>query len=121
MIGGPVHRMIGGLVHRMIKGLVHRMVRAAGWLLDCLLNCASCTCVSQAAHSKVCTCCLLALQYCGSSLSRVGLDFQGLLQPMFEQCTFQIFASQLSTAVDAFNTKLEGHKVWQCAGPFAVD
>ncbi|GFR42393.1 hypothetical protein Agub_g3265 [Astrephomene gubernaculifera] len=48
--------------------------------------------------------------YCGSSLSRVGLDFQALLLPLFESCALQLFGEQLSAAVDAFNTRLEGHK-----------
>ncbi|KAG2501179.1 hypothetical protein HYH03_000994 [Edaphochlamys debaryana] len=48
--------------------------------------------------------------YCGSSLSRVGLDFQALLLPLFEACGLQLFASHLSTAVDGFNLRLESHK-----------
>eukprot|EP00798_Chlamydomonas_sp_ICE-L_P001568 gene1568-32954_t len=48
--------------------------------------------------------------YCGSSLSRVGLDFQGLLHPLFEECALHLFAQHLSNAVDVFNTKLESHK-----------
>lgn len=49
-------------------------------------------------------------QYCGSSLSRVGLDFQALLLPLFETCGLQLFATQLSNAVDSFNLRLESHK-----------
>ncbi|MEW5304072.1 MAG: hypothetical protein WDW36_006706 [Sanguina aurantia] len=48
--------------------------------------------------------------YCGSSLSRVGLDFQGLLQPLFESCSLRLFASHLAAAVDSFNSRLEAHK-----------
>ncbi len=50
------------------------------------------------------------LQYCGSSLSRVGLDFQALLLPLFETCGLQLFAANLSGAVDGFNSRLESHK-----------
>jgi hypothetical protein len=49
-------------------------------------------------------------QYCGASLSRVGLDFQPLLQPLFEACSLQLFASHLAVAVDTFNQRLETHK-----------
>ena len=49
-------------------------------------------------------------QYCGSSLARVGLDFQALLHPLFEAATLQLFAGHLAGAVEAFNTRLEGHK-----------
>ncbi|KXZ47031.1 hypothetical protein GPECTOR_38g268 [Gonium pectorale] len=48
--------------------------------------------------------------YCGSSLSRVGLDFQALLLPLFEGCALQLFATNLSHAVDGFNQRLESHK-----------
>ncbi|EFJ52509.1 component of oligomeric golgi complex 8 [Volvox carteri f. nagariensis] len=48
--------------------------------------------------------------YCGSSLSRVGLDFQALLLPLFEACGLQLFATHLSSAVDGFNLRLESHK-----------
>ncbi|PNH08164.1 Conserved oligomeric Golgi complex subunit 8 [Tetrabaena socialis] len=48
--------------------------------------------------------------YCGSSLSRVGLDFQALLLPLFEACGLQLFAAHLSAAVDGFNSRLASHK-----------
>ncbi|GIL45758.1 hypothetical protein Vafri_2911 [Volvox africanus] len=54
--------------------------------------------------------------YCGSSLSRVGLDFQALLLPLFEACGLQLFASYLSNAVDGFNLRLESHK-WVAMPP----
>lgn len=54
--------------------------------------------------------CLSPPQYCGSSLSRVGLDFQALLLPLFEACGLQLFAAHLSNAVDGFNLRLESHK-----------
>ncbi|KAJ9530654.1 hypothetical protein QJQ45_014816 [Haematococcus lacustris] len=48
--------------------------------------------------------------YCGSSLSRVGLDFQGLLQPLFESCTLGLLTQHLAAAVELFNARLESHK-----------
>lgn len=45
------------------------------------------------------------LQYCGSSLSRVGLDFQGLLQPLFETCSLALLAQHFANAVEVFNTR----------------
>eukprot|EP00195_Chlamydomonas_chlamydogama_P007836 CAMPEP_0202892148 /NCGR_PEP_ID=MMETSP1392-20130828/1949_1 /ASSEMBLY_ACC=CAM_ASM_000868 /TAXON_ID=225041 /ORGANISM="Chlamydomonas chlamydogama, Strain SAG 11-48b" /LENGTH=607 /DNA_ID=CAMNT_0049576031 /DNA_START=154 /DNA_END=1977 /DNA_ORIENTATION=+ len=48
--------------------------------------------------------------YCGTSLSRVGLDFQALLQPIFESWVLQLFAQFMGSAVEAFNTRLESHK-----------
>ncbi|GLC34513.1 hypothetical protein PLESTB_001253200 [Pleodorina starrii] len=55
--------------------------------------------------------------YCGSSLSRVGLDFQALLLPLFEACGLQLFATHLSNAVDGFNLRLESHKWVAMPGP----
>ncbi len=46
-------------------------------------------------------------QYCGSSLSRVGLDFQGLLHPLFESATLNLFAGHLAAAAESFNARLE--------------
>lgn len=48
--------------------------------------------------------------YCGSSLSRVGLDFQGLLQPAYQLCMLRLFSANLALAVEAFNARLESHK-----------
>ncbi|KAI8472489.1 MAG: hypothetical protein J3K34DRAFT_208003 [Monoraphidium minutum] len=48
--------------------------------------------------------------YCGASLSRVGLDFRGLLAPVLELVTLQLFGSYLAVAVDAFAARLEAHK-----------
>lgn len=70
-------------------------------------------CHACARSSHACiprTCLHSCVQYCGSSLSRVGLDFQGLLQPLFESCSLQLFASHLAAAVDSFNSRLEAHK-----------
>ena len=40
----------------------------------------------------------------------MGLDFQSLLHPLFESATLQLFANHLAGAVEAFNSRLEGHK-----------
>lgn len=48
--------------------------------------------------------------YCGSSLSRVGLDFQASLHPLFEQSVMSIFSVTLANALEAFNSRLESHK-----------
>lgn len=40
----------------------------------------------------------------------MGLDFQGLLQPIFEECVLQLFSNQLTVALESFNNRLEGHK-----------
>ncbi len=48
--------------------------------------------------------------YCGAALSRVGVDFQGLLQPVYELCTLRLFSANCAAAVEAFCARLEGHK-----------
>jgi hypothetical protein len=48
--------------------------------------------------------------YCCSSLSRVGLDFSGMLEPLFQLCTLHLFSSKLAVAVDAFHQRLDSHK-----------
>eukprot|EP00879_Flechtneria_rotunda_P021453 GHRR01022610.1.p1 GENE.GHRR01022610.1~~GHRR01022610.1.p1 ORF type:complete len:188 (+),score=47.84 GHRR01022610.1:1142-1705(+) len=48
--------------------------------------------------------------YCCTSLSRVGLDFSSMLQPLFATCALRLFSARLTAAVDAFNQRLEGHK-----------
>lgn len=48
--------------------------------------------------------------YCGASLSRVGLDLTGLLQRPLEERTLALFVSHLSSAVEAFSSRLEAHK-----------
>jgi len=57
--------------------------------------------------------------YCGSSLSRVGLDFQPILHPLFEECVLHIFSATLANAVEAFNSKLESHKWVSLPAPMA--
>lgn len=48
--------------------------------------------------------------YCCSSLSRVGLDFSGMLEPLFQLCTLHLFSNKLAVAVDAFHQRLDSHK-----------
>mmetsp|Transcript_14649 Transcript_14649/g.36788 ORF Transcript_14649/g.36788 Transcript_14649/m.36788 type:complete len:614 (-) Transcript_14649:93-1934(-) len=48
--------------------------------------------------------------YCGMSLGRVGLDFRGLLPPVFEKCVAALFSTALSNALEAFHMSLERHK-----------
>mmetsp|Transcript_23130 Transcript_23130/g.64257 ORF Transcript_23130/g.64257 Transcript_23130/m.64257 type:complete len:289 (-) Transcript_23130:81-947(-) len=48
--------------------------------------------------------------YCGMSLGRVGLDFRGLLSPVFESCMAALFSTALANALDSFHTSLERHK-----------
>jgi hypothetical protein len=48
--------------------------------------------------------------YCCSSLSRVGLDFSRLLEPLFQLCTLHLFSNKLAVAVDAFHQRLDSHK-----------
>lgn len=48
--------------------------------------------------------------YCCSSLSRVGLDFSGMLEPLFQLCILHLFSSKLAVAVDAFHQRLDSHK-----------
>lgn len=48
--------------------------------------------------------------YCCSSLSRVGLDFGGMLEPLFQLCTLHLFSSKLAVALDAFHQRLDSHK-----------
>ena len=58
-------------------------------------------CLAPVAHSM--TCCSLTCRgslssvlehcmYCGMSLARVGLDFRGLLPPVFEACILAMFS-----------------------------
>jgi hypothetical protein len=48
--------------------------------------------------------------HCCSSLSRVGLDFSSLLEPLFQLCILRLFSAKLAVAVEAFQQRLENHK-----------
>ena len=39
--------------------------------------------------------------YCGMSLGRVGLDFRGLLPPIFEAAVITIFATAIKVRIQA--------------------
>ncbi len=56
--------------------------------------------------------------YCGASLGRVGLDFRGLLQPMFEACVAAMAQRGLAAAVDGFERALAAHR-WVAAPALA--
>ncbi|GMH37683.1 hypothetical protein BSKO_05556 [Bryopsis sp. KO-2023] len=48
--------------------------------------------------------------YCGMSLGRVGLDFRGLLPPVFEPCMLELFSERMVSAVESFENVLDVHK-----------
>ncbi|CAK0785769.1 hypothetical protein CVIRNUC_008980 [Coccomyxa viridis] len=48
--------------------------------------------------------------YCGMSLGRVGLDFRGLLVPVFEQEVLRLFSTSVKTAAEMFVMVLDVHK-----------
>ncbi|KAF8070905.1 COG8 [Scenedesmus sp. PABB004] len=48
--------------------------------------------------------------YACSSLARVGLDFSGLLAPLFQLAALRLFSAKLGVAVDAFHARLDAHK-----------
>ncbi|EFJ34632.1 hypothetical protein SELMODRAFT_438656 [Selaginella moellendorffii] len=48
--------------------------------------------------------------YCGVSLGRVGLDFRGLLPPIFESCVYDLFVRNLSIALQNFQHMLDSHR-----------
>ena len=54
--------------------------------------------------------------YCGASLGRVGLDFRGLLQPMFAACVETLVTRALAAAVDGLEGALAAHR-WAAALP----
>lgn len=47
---------------------------------------------------------------CGMSLGRVGLDFRGLLPPVFESCVHDLFLRNMSVTVDNFQHVLDSHR-----------
>ena len=48
--------------------------------------------------------------YCGASLGRVGLDFRGLLPPMFEAAVKTLVSRALVGAVEGFERSLNAHR-----------
>ncbi|KAG6556242.1 hypothetical protein Mapa_002183 [Marchantia paleacea] len=48
--------------------------------------------------------------YCGMSLGRVGLDFRGLLPPLFENSVHDLFVRNMSITVENFQHVLDTHR-----------
>ncbi|OAY78611.1 Conserved oligomeric Golgi complex subunit 8 [Ananas comosus] len=48
--------------------------------------------------------------YCAMGLGLVGLDFRGLLPPLFENAVFNLFSKNMSTAVENFQVILDSHR-----------
>lgn len=48
--------------------------------------------------------------YCGMSLGRVGLDFRGLLPPLFERSVHGLFVRNMSVTVENFQHVLDLHR-----------
>ncbi|XP_073114982.1 conserved oligomeric Golgi complex subunit 8 [Elaeis guineensis] len=48
--------------------------------------------------------------YCAMGLGLVGLDFRGLLPPIFEDAVLNLFSKNMSTAVDNFQVVLDSHR-----------
>eukprot|EP00850_Spirogloea_muscicola_P000291 SM000001S04693 [mRNA] locus=s1:1686160:1693987:+ [translate_table: standard] len=48
--------------------------------------------------------------YCGMSLGRVGLDFRGLLPPLFEACMRDLFVRCLGAALENSQQVLDSHR-----------
>lgn len=57
--------------------------------------------------------------YCGMSLGRVGLDFRGLLPPVFEPCMLDLFSRKMLTAVETSGSALDEHKWVSLTSPLA--
>ncbi|CAK7352894.1 unnamed protein product [Dovyalis caffra] len=48
--------------------------------------------------------------YCAVGLNWVGLDFRGLLPPLFEEAVLNLFSKNMSTAVENFQLVLDSHR-----------
>ncbi|KAJ8899630.1 hypothetical protein K2173_018604 [Erythroxylum novogranatense] len=48
--------------------------------------------------------------YCAMGLNYVGLDFRGLLPPLFEDAVLNLFSKNISTAVENFQLVLDSHR-----------
>ncbi|KAK6161989.1 hypothetical protein DH2020_001830 [Rehmannia glutinosa] len=53
---------------------------------------------------------LKTLKYCAMGLGWVGLDFRGLLPPLFEEAVLNLFSKNMSTAVENFQLVLDSHR-----------
>lgn len=52
--------------------------------------------------------------YCAMGLGWVGLDFRGLLPPLFEDAVLNLFSKNMATAVENFQVVLDSHR-WVAA------
>ncbi|XP_031477233.1 conserved oligomeric Golgi complex subunit 8 [Nymphaea colorata] len=57
--------------------------------------------------------------YSGMSLGFVGLDFRGLLPPLFEDAAQKLFSKNITTAVENFQLVLDSHR-WVPIPPLGV-
>ncbi|CAH9099906.1 unnamed protein product [Cuscuta europaea] len=48
--------------------------------------------------------------YCAMGLGWVGLDFRGLLPPLFEEAALNLFTKNMKTAVENFQVVLDSHR-----------
>lgn len=48
--------------------------------------------------------------YCAMGLGWVGLDFRGLLPPLFEEAVLNLFSKNMGTAVENFQLVLDSHR-----------
>ncbi|KAJ0488365.1 putative oligomeric Golgi complex subunit 8, cullin repeat-like-containing domain superfamily [Helianthus annuus] len=48
--------------------------------------------------------------YCAMGLGWVGLDFRGLLPPLFEEAVLNLFSKNMNTAVENFQLVLDSHR-----------
>ncbi|KAD2393962.1 hypothetical protein E3N88_40939 [Mikania micrantha] len=48
--------------------------------------------------------------YCAMGLGWVGLDFRGLLPPLFEEAVLNLFSKNMKTAVENFQLVLDSHR-----------
>ncbi|XP_047050999.1 conserved oligomeric Golgi complex subunit 8-like [Lolium rigidum] len=48
--------------------------------------------------------------YCAMGLGLVGLDFRGLLPPIFENAVLNLFSKNMGTAVENFQVVLDSHR-----------
>lgn len=48
--------------------------------------------------------------YCAMGLGWVGMDFRGLLPPLFEEAVLNLFSKNMGTAVDNFQLVLDSHR-----------
>ncbi|XP_070043026.1 conserved oligomeric Golgi complex subunit 8 isoform X2 [Nicotiana tomentosiformis] len=52
----------------------------------------------------------MRLQYCAMGLGWVGLDFRGLLPPLFEEAVLKLFSKNMNAAVENFQLVLDSHR-----------